>query len=257
MLIYSSLQLWVALLILVRIATTIAVLPLLTGQGIPAPAKIGFSTLMAAVLYPLVPKIGIMLPATLWEAAMTIGVEAIFGLVFGFVAHLIFLAVQFAGQLIDLQVGLGMANVMDPALDPQVTVLGKFHYILAVLIFLTVGAHHWVLEALARSFQILPLGGFNIEGALAKKLNTLTAQVFVIVIKIAAPIMITTTLTNLAMGILGRVVPQINLFVAGFPVLVSLGLMVLAFSLPLLVKVMKSLFIGLQRELLMIPNLIR
>ncbi|MEM3112633.1 MAG: flagellar biosynthetic protein FliR, partial [Candidatus Anstonellales archaeon] len=156
--------------------------------------------------------------------------------------HLIFIGVQFAGELIGNQMGFGMANILDPQSGLNSPVISQFQYFVAVMIFLSIDGHHWFFRALAQSFQILSPGEIFLQGGLFKHFVDLSGKVFQIGIKIIAPIMAILIFTQLALGIVARMVPQINLLISSFPLTIGLGLIVLGLSLEFLFPLIRSLF---------------
>ena len=159
--------------------------------------------------------------------------EVIMGLVIGYAVLLLFIGIQFAGQLAGLQMGFGIVNVIDPASHDQVSIIGQFLNILAILLMLTLDGHHIILNGLMTSFDAVPLGGVVLKAPVAQKIMVLTTEVFVIAIKVSAPIMIALFLISTAMGVLARTVPQMNVFIVGFPVQLAVGMSVLVATLPL------------------------
>ena len=155
------------------------------------------------------------------------------GLVLGYAGRLLFIGIQFAGQLSGLQMGFGIVNVIDPASHDQISIIGQFLNILAILMVLTLDGHHVILNGLISSFDAVPLGGVVLQAAIAHKFIALTSEVFIIAIKISAPILIALFLISTAMGVLARTVPQMNVFIVGFPVQLAVGLSVLVATLPL------------------------
>jgi len=202
------------LLILLRVSALLIVAPIFGHRLFLARAKIGL-------------PVG-FLP----YAVMMVG-EVIMGLVIGYAVLLLFIGIQFAGQLAGLQMGFGIVNVIDPASHDQVSIIGQFLNILAILLMLTLDGHHIILNGLMTSFDAVPLGGVVLKAPVAHKMIALTAEVFVIAIKISAPIMIALFLISTAMGVLARTVPQMNVFIVGFPVQLAVGMSVLMAALPL------------------------
>jgi flagellar biosynthetic protein FliR len=230
------------LLVLVRSSAIFLIAPVLGNANVPARLKIGLSFLLAMILTPFLMgqelKVDVTNPWTLAEVVLA---ELMLGLFVGFLAQLLFVAVQFAGQAVGLQMGFGMANVFDPSTHAQVSVTAQFYLVLGVLVFLLLDGHHWLLVALERSFQTMPLGSFHIDGRALGVLMAASNDLFWITLALAAPVLGVLVLGEVAMGIVARIMPQMNIFVASFPVKIGLGILTMALSFPLVVGYMGSL----------------
>ena len=219
------------LLILLRVSALLIVAPIFGHRLFLARAKVGLAVMVSMVIFPIVDRFDVPV-GFLPYAVMMVG-EVIMGLVIGYAVLLLFIGIQFAGQLAGLQMGFGIVNVIDPASHDQVSIIGQFLNILAILLMLTLDGHHIILNGLMTSFDAVPLGGVVLKALVAHKMIALTAEVFVIAIKVSAPIMIALFLISTAMGVLARTVPQMNVFIVGFPVQLAVGMSVLMATLPL------------------------
>ena len=219
------------LLILLRVSALLIVAPIFGHRLFLARAKVGLAVMVSMVIFPIVDRFDVPV-GFLPYAVMMVG-EVIMGLVIGYAVLLLFIGIQFAGQLAGLQMGFGIVNVIDPASHDQVSIIGQFLNILAILLMLTLDGHHTILNGLLTSFDAVPLGGVVLKTPVAHKMISLTAEVFVIAIKVSAPIMIALFLISTAMGVLARTVPQMNVFIVGFPVQLAVGMSVLMAALPL------------------------
>ena len=219
------------LLILLRVSALLIVAPIFGHRLFLARAKVGLAVMVSMVIFPIVDRFDVPV-GFLPYAVMMVG-EVIMGLVIGYAVLLLFIGIQFAGQLAGLQMGFGIVNVIDPASHDRVSIIGQFLNILAILLMLTLDGHHTILNGLMTSFDAVPLGGVVLKAPVAHKMIALTAEVFVIAIKVSAPIMIALFLISTAMGVLARTVPQMNVFIVGFPVQLAVGMSVLMAALPL------------------------
>ncbi|HHY10860.1 MAG TPA: flagellar biosynthetic protein FliR, partial [Firmicutes bacterium] len=227
-------------LALVRLATFLAVIPVFNMRNIPIQAKIGLAALAALVVMPpLAGNLNLESPGVLMFLALQ---EVAAGLLLALVVILVFAIITFAGHYVDTPMGFGMASVFDPSLGGQIPVFSQFYFVFATLIFFGVDAHLWLFKALTKSFAILPLGqSLNLEPSFPVFMD-LIQQVFVLGIKLALPIVATILLTDLGLGIVIRAVPQINVFVIGFPIKIAVGLLVIVFALPTFVLIVSELF---------------
>ena len=166
------------------------------------------------------------------------------GIGLGFAVTLVFSSIYLAGQLIDVPMGFGMVNVVDPQSGLQVPIFAQFQYIVASLIFLAIGGHHALFRAIAASFTIVPVG-VGIAGArTAMALFDVFVKMFYLGIKLSLPIVTGLLLADIALGIVARAVPQINIFVVGFPAKILLGIPLFTMVLPAYVAFLTRIFGG-------------
>src|SRR5258708_19328421 len=148
-----------------------------------------------------------------------------------------------AGQIIDIQVGFGLVNVIDPVNNVQISVLGQFYYLIALLYFLALDGHHYLLKALGESFKLVPPGSlvwFKQASAAGPKLSDFFTKLFIIAIQVAGPSVAVLFLTNITMGLLSRTIPQMNVFIVGLPANVLVGLAVTIVSMKFMGTVLRS-----------------
>lgn len=252
---FSPHELILFLLVMVRISATVLSLPFLGARNVPALLKILFIFLLSFGLYPTLHTQGIVLPSTLGQLGLLILGELAIGLLLGFVVQILFTSIRFGGELISQQIGLSLANLFDPQNSQPVSIISQFHYTLAALFFFTLHAHHWFIYAMAESLHRIPLLGLTPSQTLVTALLHLVNNLFVMAIKIGAPVLSVLLLSTLALGIIARLVPQMNVFILSLPVSLSVGLLVLGFSLPYLVQRFQTMFSQLGREMFLIIRL--
>jgi flagellar biosynthetic protein FliR len=226
----------VFLLVLVRASAIFLVAPVLGNASVPARVKIGLSAMLALIVTPML--LDQPLPKDLssfWFLLPAVLSELLLGVMIGFLAQLFFVAVQFAGQMVGTQMGFGMASIFDPMAGSQVSVVGQFYMLLGVLVFLLLDGHHWVLIALQKSFTAVPLGTFTFDEKALQTVVAASNDMFWVALMIMAPVLGVLVLGEVAMAIVARILPQMNVFVASFPVKIGLGVMTMALSFPLLV----------------------
>jgi len=224
----------------IRLATFFAATPLFNMRNVPILVRLGFSALCALTV---LPQLDAQRDVTSWSvlAVLTLHEVAV-GLLMAFIVIMIFSIVTFAGHFVDVPLGFSMASVFDPSLGGQVPVFSQFYHVLAVLIFLGMDAHLWVIQAVQRSFEVIPFGsGLRLEPSF-ELFASLTAQMFVIGLRIALPAMATILLADIGLGIVIRAVPQINVFVLGFPIKIMVGLAIVLLSIPAVVHIITQLF---------------
>lgn len=234
MLTVSSVQLnaWLAAFFwpFFRILALVASSPFFGARGIPAHTKIATAFLLTIVVAPLLPAMPAVQPAS--AQGMLILVEQLMiGATMGLVMRIAFTAMEMAGQIAGLQMGLGFATFFDPQNSTQVPILGQFLGIMAMLLFLAFNGHLMVISALAESFNTLPVG--RAEAILSWKALALAGgNIFMWGLVLSMPVLAALMLANIALAVLTRAAPQLNIFAVGFPITLAVGLIVLSLSLP-------------------------
>jgi flagellar biosynthetic protein FliR len=238
------------LLILVRVAALMVAIPFIGGQRVPRQLKVGFVLFSSFILLPVV-KVETD-PQALDLLSLVSGMigELMIGMVIGLATRLVFAAVELAGELMGFQIGFGIVNVIDPLINIQMPVIAQFQALLATWVFFMVDAHHDMIRAIVVSFQYIPPLGFHLEDWTVQALLHLAGGMFALAIKIAAPLMVTLLLTNVALGVMARAAPQMNVFLLSFPLTISLGLLILGLSLPWFVILLQKAFSFLSGDVL-------
>jgi len=249
-------QFQIFFLVFLRISTMVFLLPVFGYHGVPSQVKIGLSLVLALALFPGVRATPILIPPGLPLFVAMIAKEMLAGALIGFVALLVFWGVQTAGGVAGFQMGFGIARVFDPQLQTQVPLVSQFQYLLALMIFLLINGHHVLLQGLSKSFDLIPLLGVRFSGPLGTELIKMTGQLFEVAVKISAPVIVTLLLTDIGLGILARTLPQMNVFIVGFPVKIGMGLIALFLSLPFFAYVLGKLFGDLERDVALILRLL-
>ena len=234
------------LLIAVRVTVMLSMVPILSARQIPLLVRFGLGLLLTFVISRTVPT----LPATLDLGQLTAAImsQAFIGLVFGFVAFLVFTGIQFAGEILDIQIGFAVVNIVNPITQQQVTIVGEFELALATILYLAADAHHYLIQGIAGSFALVSLPYVVITYDLTHSVLGFFTQALFLVFQIAAPVAIALFLTNVGLGLMARVAPQMNVFVVGFPLQISIGLIMLIVSLPLMGNVLPQVFAEAPRQ---------
>lgn len=230
------------ILVFTRISGLMFTMPILGSNSIPAHLRIGLAALVSFIVFTVakIPPVDVAMP--LGRFVIMLAGEMAIGLSVGYASQLLFSAVQFAGQLVGFQIGFGIVNVLDPTTNSQVSITSQFLNIVALLTFLSINGHHWLLAAAVRSFDLIPVLGFSPSPGLVDMITTLTANVFVLAIKLSAPVVATLLLLNVALGLIARTVPQMNVFIVGFPLQISLGLFMMGISIPIFQAILQNSF---------------
>lgn len=230
----AQLDAWLTALLLplTRILAMIASSPVLGNRQIPARIKIGLSVLLTLIVAPTLtnlPALGVGSP----QGLLTIIQQIIIGVAMGFTMRLIFTAVEMAGELTGLQMGLGFASFYDPLNTSYTPIIAQWMGIIATLLFLALNGHLYMISALVESFQTLPVGSMMSPKGFYG-IASWGGIIFAYAIQISLPILAALLITNIALGILTRAAPQLNLFAVGFPITLAVGFFVLALSIPYL-----------------------
>lgn len=230
------------LLVLTRVAATLGFLPVTGGKAAPKTVKAGLAALVSAVLFPFIDTSSISTDIDVFSLSLKIAGEVMVGLASAFFVNLILATVQLAGSIIGFQVGFGIVNVVDPVTNLQVSLTSQFFNIFAVLLFLAFNIHHVLLRALADSFNSVPLGGFAAQAGLFDVFMGATSALWVVGSHLAAPLTVMLLLKQVAMGLIARTVPQMNIMIVGLPLTIAFGLITIGYSLPTMSVVVEKLF---------------
>lgn len=233
----------VFVLVMVRVGGLVVSAPLLGSRNFPVIAKIGLTALTAAIITPHVAALERTLPSDAVSFALMGAGELVIGLMMGFVMTMVFAAIQVAGQLMDMQSGFAMMNVFNPALETQFPIFGFFLFILAVLVLLVTNGHHLMIRAIASTFERIPLGGFVLRPALLLEVSRWGRAMYFDGLMIAAPVTGALMVAYVVMGLMGRVVPQIQLFAVGFPLTIATALFVTGLSISIYLRILDGMFL--------------
>jgi flagellar biosynthetic protein FliR len=233
-------QLQIILIEFTRISSIFLTAPIIGSRNVPILVKISFSLLLTLLIYSITPK-NFNLPDDLFSYLILIFQQIILGVIIGYLSYLVFAAMQLAGQIIDLQMGFGIVNVIDPMSNTQVSIIGQFQFILGILIFLSLNGHHFLFKALVDSFYLTPLTSISISEVTVSKISALFFNMFLIAFKIAGPATLALFLTNITLGFIARTIPQINVFIVGLPLNIFIGIVSVLIALPILVNLFSSI----------------
>ena len=213
-----------------RIGGLLAALPILSGRTVPMKVKVALVLVLGAALAPVV-----RLPAVPYDPIVLAGGlmgEMAIGLTIGLAVRMFFGALELAGDLIGVQMGFGVLQIIDPATAHHTPIVGQFFTLLASLVFLSLNAHMLIVAAIVSSYEAIPAFGAALPSALGEEVLRLSKEMFTIGLKLSAPVLVTILVINILLAILGRAVSQINVFVLSFPVTIAAGLAVLSVSMP-------------------------
>lgn len=232
------------ILIFARILGFVRFAPVLNRREIPGMIKLSFALVLTIILMMTIKPEPVPHGASL---VLGIILNTVGGMIIGFIANCIVQAIAAAGDMINMQMGLSSAMVLDPTLGAQVSILGNFFSLLAVILFIHVGGIYWLVNALYRSFEVFPMYAHVIP--LDKMINkeyliTLTSNVLYVGLQIASPVLLATLGQDLILGIISKTAPQVNVFQLSFLFKPVLGAAILLWIMPVIVNVINDYFIS-------------
>ena len=234
------------LLVMFRTGALLMTVPLFGHVSIPRMLRVWIVIIFSFTIYPSTVLTTVQIPPTVLHFTLAILSEIGIGLIIGFSVIIVFAGIQFAGQLIGLQMGLAVANINDPMGSGQISIISEFYYLLSLLILITIDGHHYIIEALIKCFELVPVGGIVFKSSIAEYYINLSGMVFVVAVKLAAPVIITLFIINAVLGIVARTVPQMNVFIVGFPLSIGVGLAMIGFTLPVFYTIVEKTFQSLR-----------
>ncbi len=229
------------LLIFIRIVTMFFTAPLFSSNSLPVFSRLLLSMAIAYIMFFTLPPQKIDYTIGLPYLAFLGFKEAITGMIIGFSMNFVFYGISFAAMQMGMDMGLNMAQVFDPATEIENNVLGQLFNISAVVIFLLLNGHHFLIKGLAISFKVIPLGHYTINESVYMLLLKGSAGIFITAVKISAPVMVAFFLLHTAVGIISRIIPQMQVFFVIQPVQLLLGFILLASGMPLFLYIIRFL----------------
>ncbi len=214
--------------------------PLVGTRFVPAPVKMAVAVALTVILAPLVPTLHVQSLQLAAYALLTLEQLAI-GIAIGCLASLLLACAEMGGRLLDVQMGISAAQLFDPSAGEQAAVLGRMYHTIAMMVFLAVNGHHWLILGVFRSFQLVPLEQFRLSPGTFNAAFTLFWCSLEITLRIAAPGIAALFLADVTLGLIARAVPQMNVFFVGIPPKIFLGLVILALASPVIVSAISSL----------------
>ncbi len=207
--------------------------PVFGNSNVPTPMKVLLALVFSLILFSVIPMVNpekIKISEDILLLAIR---EVIIGVLLGYILRMFFFSISIMGEIVSVSMGLGSAQLYNPILGTQSHVVEQFQMMLATLLFLSIQGHHFMIMGLSQSFDILPIGvvGFKAQGF--SGLTIITKEVIEMGLRMSGPIMVSIFVANIAMGVLGRTVPQINVMVTSLPVQILMGVFILILTMPL------------------------
>ena len=238
----AQLNLWLAGLLwpFIRILGLMIAAPLFGNQRFPLRMRVGLALLITVVVAPTLPPLPDIAP----DSTAGLGIfmqQLLIGLAMGFAVRMVFTAVEMAGELIGLQMGLGFAVFYDPQNSGQMPVVGQFLGLVATLTFLALNGHLMMISTLADSFREMPITAAAVDPLAWRTIAGWGGRILYSALLLSLPVVAALLTTNLALGVLTRAAPQLNVFAVGFPITLTVGFGALLLSLPFFTPVFERL----------------
>jgi flagellar biosynthetic protein FliR len=246
---YSAERLEFLLLIILRTSGLFIIAPILGYRTLPAAVKIGLVLTISLVLNATLINTSIPPIANEWQLLGFVARELIIGFLIGFFFQMIFMGVHIAGALVGYQIGFALVALFDPNQSEETSIVGQFWFLFAALIFLSIDGHHILIKSYVDSYTVLPPGSISFSPEIATIVAKATTYVFVLALKVAAPIIVTLFLTDVALGTVAKMMPTMNVFFVGFPLKIGAGILVMALSLPIAASVLQKGMVFVDSEL--------
>jgi len=230
------------LLVLVRVTSFFLMMPLFSYRSIPTQMKIGLGFFLAIVMMNTIEMPVFEING---EYFLLVLKEALVGIITGFLAYMIMAAIQIAGGFIDFQIGFAIANVVDPQSGTQSPLFGQFLYTFAMLLLVTTNGHHIMLDGIYHSYSFIPIDQYFLplgNENFAEFIILALSKMFAVAFQLAIPVVGCIFLVDVALGIVARTVPQINIFVVGLPVKIVVAFLLLTVVISMMFVVMTDLF---------------
>jgi flagellar biosynthetic protein FliR len=242
---FTTVQLnaWIFALLwpLMRILGLITAAPVFGNTGVPMLIKLTLGVTLAALVAPIIPAAPAVDP-TSWAGILVVGQEMLIGVAMGFSMRLVFAAIEFAGEIGSSTMGFSFASFFDPTSAGRSSAISQFLALVATMAFLAMNAHLVLLQALVESFFTLPISGTPMSLTAPLEMVRWGSRIFSSGLQLSLPIVAALLVTNIALAILTRAAPQLNLFGIGFPITLGAGFLVISLTLPYLGTPLQNLF---------------
>ncbi len=236
--IFSVARIQAFFICLARVGSLMGTMPIFSGRQVPARIRVGLAVSMALVIFPAAEPYLPQADFRPLALGLLVAQEAIFGLMLAFIAQFVFNAVELGGTVISYKMGFAAANIFDPQTQNQVSVIPQFQNVLAMLIFLSLDLHHMFLRAMVDSYRVLKPGELDFSGPAFAYLIELSSSIFVLGVKLSAPVLAVLILSSLVLGLMARVFPQLNVFMLSFPVNIGVSFLVIGLTLNMVAAIL-------------------
>lgn len=233
---FSSLEIF--FLIFVRVASILLLAPIFSYKAIPTIVKIFLSVVFAFILYDSVKSYITININNIYELAILTFREILLGTALAFCIQFVWSGIEMAADLISFMMGFSIANVLSPQTNTQISIITEFESLFAILIFLAIDGHYFVIQALVESFKLIPVGSFVVNKGLLAFIVQLIFIMFSLAVQVLAPVVLALIITNIVFGVISRTMPQMNVLIASFPITITVALFLLGVTFNFAANVM-------------------
>lgn len=244
------------LMVFLRASSMLAVFPIFSARNFPVQLRLALGGLLAGMVAATLPA-DVVQASDFWGLAGQMAVEVGVGLLIGFVCQMVFFMLEIAGSIISTEIGLSMPTGINPLADTQMTTTASILYYLAAMLFLSLDMHHWMLIGFQKTYAYVPIGAAHLSQALVADMITRTGGLFVIALQMAAPLLAVSFIISLIFAVLGRAVPQMNVFAESFAVRPLMGLSVFGLTLDLMSQHIMNYLRHLPEDMLRVAQALR
>lgn len=236
------LQFIVFLMVFMRVTALVSTVSAFFPTGTPNHAKVGIGLLSAIIIAPTIEPGALPSVINTGTLALLMGKEILLGIILGFIINIIFDTVQMAGRFMDFSIGFSMAAIYDPQLGDSVSIMGRIMYWICLAVFILVDGHHLLIKCIIESFSTVPIGSFVLTTDMTTYIIKVIFEFFYIGFKIAIPIIIVILICEIVLGLVSRVMPQLNAMILAIPIKIAVGLLAFSILLPIMLKMIASNF---------------
>lgn len=233
------------LLTLMRVSIVLFMLPLFDISGLPAPWKVAVCIVLTLAIWPVIQLSGYSMPAHPADIMLLILGEIVLGLILGLSVRFFFAGIQSGGEMVALQMGFSMMQFADPLSGSQTGIISQMIYTVSILIFLAFDGHLFLIAGFIETFSYIPAGGLFIGETIYNQIMNLSGILFTLAVKIIAPVMVAVFLVELALGLMNRVAPQMQIMEVGFPIKIAVGFFFLSLLFGMISMEIETFVIGL------------
>lgn len=233
------------ILILMRMASFVFAAPFFNTANTPKRLRVGLAFFLSIIVYTFHPDMNVEYNGLIEYAGLVV-IESVVGILLGAMASFCVQIIQFAGKLVDMDIGISMAQIMDPTTKVQVGIMGNFYYYMLMLLLIVSGLHQYLVAAIIETYNVIPIGGVKFGMSVYTTVLNFMSDYFVIGFRIELPIFAATLLLNCILAIIARVAPQMNMFVVGMQLKIFVGIFVILFTIVMLPSVSNFIYNEIQ-----------
>lgn len=230
------------LIIMARISGVFLAAPVFSSRNIIPQVKAALIIMISVIVFLVQQPQLAAVPTELASFIILLISEAFIGLIIGFASYLVFSVIYIAGYQLDMHIGFAMSNVVDPLSGVSVPLMGTFKYMIAMLVYISTSSYRYLFDAVFHSYKAIPLYGFSGDQLISQYIITMFGQVLILSVKLSVPIVGALLVAEVALGIIARTVPQMNVFIVGIPAKIIVGIILVILILPFYMVFLDKLF---------------